>query len=437
MNSVISIQQVGKILGISVDNVKNLVKQGILQPKKKEGENYYFSAEDIAEIRSSEGLTLSEEAAQVGIQIQREVVASVSTLQKLRRRVTILSLLLISLLTLLVIIIAILFNIFPEKISDFFGYYYRFNVPSQSQASFLNAEQTNVLSAATGPETASIKTSVLADALKPIAAASLLIVKTIDSQKYEQIVTNPLITGTEGPQGPPGLTGAQGPSGDYTEVDTLSSVIARGAVTTAGVTFSGGATISTINGLTLSSVSDGLTMTGGDISRTLTLTGADITLGPIIKPNSIGALTVLSNGANTLTLDAGGASSINIGTSNASALTIGKSTVTTTINGVADINNLKIGSGTAIFKHLSTTTTFDLEEFDKDTCSNTTVAVAGASVEDTVIANPIHTDGGIETLIASWNVYISSADTVTIRICALKEKLDPSNQTWRIDVWQH
>lgn len=453
MNNRISVQQVAKRLGISIDDVKKLIKQGILHPKKQEGGNYYFLAEDIAEIRSRRDLTLSEEAAQVGIQIQREVVASVSTLQKLRRRVSIFSLLTVSLLTSSAIIIAILFNIFPMETSDFFGYYYRFNVVGQAQAYSINAEQPSVLAATTGAEEVAVKTSVAADVLKPIAATSLVIVKAVDNVKYQQIVTKPTPgpgppgpSGADGADGPPGLTGPQGPAGadvistssDYVEVDTLSSVTARGATTTTGVTFSGGLNASTINDLTLSATSDGLTIAGGDTSQTLTLTGADITLGSIIRPSSAGALALQSNGANTLTLDAGGASSVNIGTTNATALTIGKSAVTTTISGIADINNLKIGSGTTILKHLSATTTFDADTIDKNTCGNVaTITVTGANIGDTVIATPTPTDGGVETLIASWNAYVSSADTVTIRICAMKEDGDPPSQTWRVDVWQH
>lgn len=82
-------------------------------------------------------------------------------------------------------------------------------------------------------------------------------------------------------------------------------------------------TFASINGLTLTSASDGLTISGGTTSRTVTVTGADITIGSTIKPTSSGGLTVQSNGANTLTLDAGGAAEINIGTSNANAITLG------------------------------------------------------------------------------------------------------------------
>jgi hypothetical protein len=218
----------------------------------------------------------------------------------------------------------------------------------------------------------------------------------------------------------------------------LSSVTARGATTTTGVTFSGGATIATVNGLTLTEASDGLTLAGGTTSRTLTLTGADVTIGSTINPTSAGALSILSNGAYALTLDAGGASSVDIGTINASALTIGRSTVTTTISGTTDANNLKIGSGTTILKHLSVTTTFDASEIAKATCSNAaTVTVTGANVGDTVMATPTSTSGGVETLDVSWNSFISSDNTVTIRICNVGNKQDPPNQTWRVDVWQH
>lgn len=453
MDNKIPIQQVAKILGVSRDDIEKLIQQDILHPQTKNGENYYFSPQDIAEIRSNQDLTLSEEASQVDIQIQREVVASVSSLQKILHRVFGLSLLVILAFISSTILIAILFSIFPEQTSDFFGYYYHYNVINQSQAKNINTEHSKVLAATTEPEKVAIQTSVVADVIKPVAAVSLLVVKATDSQKYEQIVTNPVI-GQPGPAGSSGLSGSTGPPGprgpigprgldatvssDYVESDTLSSVVARGANTDTKVDFNGGINTSTVNGLTLTQAADGLILTGGNTSRTLTLTNADLTLGSIIQPTTEGTLIISSKGDHALILDAGVAGDLNIGTTNATALTIGRSTVTSTIEGVANINNLQIGSGTAILKHLSVSNTFDALNIEKNTCSNVAeVVVTGAHVGDIVIATPTPIDGGVETLIANWNAYVSSEDTVTIRICAVKSDQDPPSQTWRVDVWQH
>lgn len=252
------------------------------------------------------------------------------------------------------------------------------------------------------------------------------------------------------------------------ESDTLASVTSRGATTAAALTLSNisnaitagtltaiGGTINgvaigattpstgvftTVNGLTITSAADGLTLAGGTTSRQLTLTGADITVGSTIKPTSSGALTIQSNGANILTLDAGGAAAINIGTASSNALAIGRSGVTTTVNGIADTNNLKIGSGTTITKHLSGTATFDAANITLGSCSNIgTVTVTGAAVGDSTSATPTAVSSGIETLLLVWNSFVSSTDTVTIRACNVASGLgqNAADQTWRADVWQH
>jgi hypothetical protein len=235
---------------------------------------------------------------------------------------------------------------------------------------------------------------------------------------------------------------------------TLTAPAINGTVTTTGLTLpaftasgnitgSGSPTISsfgTINGLTFTAAADGLTIAGGTTTRILTLTGADITIGSTIKPTSSGVLAIQSNGVNALTLDAGGAAGINIGTTSASAIIIGRSSVTTTINGTAAVNTLTIGGGTVILKHLSGTTTFDAPSVGLSSCSDIgTVTVTGAAVGDSVIAAPTATSGGIETLTLSWNAYVSSPNTVTIRACNTSISLgqNPSNQTWRADIWQH
>jgi len=225
-SNLISIQKVARQLGVSVADVKELIRQGILHPKTNEDKDYLFFRKDIEQIRSNKNLTLSEEAAQVGIQIEREVVTSVSNLQKLRRRVSLSVLVIFFFLFLLVVIIAFLFKVYPDKTSDFFGYYYRFNANAELRASVLGSSTDSgvVLQAATGPAEAPIKTSVLADVLKPVAATSLVVVKAVDSQIYEQIVTNPVLASDlPGPAGPPGVAGAPGSAG-VAASDVMNSV---------------------------------------------------------------------------------------------------------------------------------------------------------------------------------------------------------------------
>lgn len=235
---------------------------------------------------------------------------------------------------------------------------------------------------------------------------------------------------------------------------TLTAPAINGTVTTSGLTLpaftasgsitgSGTPTISSfgaINGITLTAASDGFTVAGGTTPRTLTMTGANITLGSTIQPTANGALSIQSTGANTLTLDAGGAAGLSMGTTNASTVSVGRSGVTTTINGVADANNLKIGSGTTILKHLSATNTFDGGSVTLGSCLDLgTVTVTGANPGDTVISTPTPVTGGIETLLLTWNAYVSSTNTVTIRGCSVATvgSQNPASQTWRADVWQH
>lgn len=235
---------------------------------------------------------------------------------------------------------------------------------------------------------------------------------------------------------------------------TLTAPTINGTVATTGLTLpaftasgnitgSGSPTISgfgSFNGLTLTAATDGFTIAGGTTSRTLTVTGADVTIGSTIKPTSAGALTIQSNGTFQLFIDAGGGAGIHIGTNSASSVTVGRSGVTTTINGTADANNLKIGSGTTITKHLSGTNTFDAAGIALGSCGNLgTITVTGAAAGDTVVATPTPVSNGVETLLLIWNAYVSSTNTVTIRACSVATlgTQNPDSQTWRADVWQH
>jgi hypothetical protein len=202
-----------KSLGIAREDLKTLVDQGIIHPVLDANGRRAFLRDEVSQIKSRRAPTLSEEAAQVGVQIQQEIEAAVTGLQKFVRRVSALSFFVGLLLALSTLFTAFLFSVRPEQTSDFFGYYYRFN----------KVDNPNVLAAAVGPDDVSVKTSVLADVIKPVAGASLIVVKATDSQKHEQIVTNPVL-GNEipGPQGPKGEDGGDGVDGV-----TLADVMAE------------------------------------------------------------------------------------------------------------------------------------------------------------------------------------------------------------------
>ncbi len=222
----VTANQAAKLLGISIDKLGILEKQGLIHSSHNtEGVSFYSSGE-IAQIKSRRGPTLAEEAAQVGIEIQQEVFTSVSGLVKLRKRASILGAFLFAVFILLLIVITTLFYKYPLATSDFFGYYYRFNTTGKLQALSATAQEKNVLGVTTGPDTAPVKTSVLADVIKPVAATSLVLIKAVDNQKYQQITRDPFLgtgqagppgsqgsPGTEGLNGQPGLIGPQGLTG--------------------------------------------------------------------------------------------------------------------------------------------------------------------------------------------------------------------------------
>ncbi len=83
----------------------------------------------------------------------------------------------------------------PLAASDFFGLYYRYNV-AQPGGQTAEAATGSVLGDSTvEARLAPIKTSLVADFLKPISMASLFVVKAADKERYEQLVTPPEVAG--------------------------------------------------------------------------------------------------------------------------------------------------------------------------------------------------------------------------------------------------
>ncbi len=273
--------QAAKLLGISIDNLEILEKQGLIHSSHDaEGINFYSSSE-ISQIKSRRGLTIADEAAKVGAQIQRETVSSISNF----RKALIVAGSFVAGYLGLVVVFTILFIINPLQTSDFFGYYYRPNTAKpQARTSMIKGK--SVLAAATGPAVVVNQTSILADLIKPAAATSLVAVKAIDDQKYIQIVTNPAgaagigaqtgipglpgANGANGADGPPGLTGPQGLTGP------------SGASGTSGTNGS--------NGTNGTSVADILTTPGSLIIRN----GANTTVP--LSAGSNGQVLTISSG---------------------------------------------------------------------------------------------------------------------------------------------
>lgn len=284
--------QAAKLLGVSVNNLSVLEKQGLIHSTRSAEGISFYSSEEIARIKSRRGPTLSEEAAQVGVQIQQEVFTSVSGLVKLRKRALVLGAGLFAVFTLLLIVITVLFYKYPLATSDFFGYYYRFNTTGKLQALSEAAQDKNVLAATTGPDAVPVKTSVLADVIKPVAATSLVLIKAVDDQKYQQIATDPFLgTGQAGPPGAGGVAGQTGPAGSQGPTGTTGSDGVKGDTGPAGAAGATGLTGTTGSTGSVSSLTLGTGLTGSISSGNLTLscptcitsiTGAGITNAAVL-----------------------------------------------------------------------------------------------------------------------------------------------------------
>lgn len=245
MQSELSAVEVAKRFGISSGDVAKLVGQRIIRPTRQVQGVYYFATDDIVRIQSNRNVTVSQAAAEVGVQIQRGVVTSVSKLKTWRRRALAITAITVVCLVVATGVIALFFDAFTAQTSDFFGYYYRFNaqlsqqVPDGSTTS--GSGKILATSTITPPETTPV-----ADVLKPVAVTSLVIIKVIDYNKYLQIVSKPetaaTSTSTPGPQGPAGVSGTNGISGTAGPVGVTGAAGAAGAAGVDGVAGATGAT---------------------------------------------------------------------------------------------------------------------------------------------------------------------------------------------------
>ncbi len=251
----LQVPEVAKKLGISPQAVNRLVDQQILHPEKKGGVPL-FSEQEVNDIAGRRHDTLSDDAAQVRVQIEREVVSKVGTLQSYFKRIFWVALGATLFFSAATAITTYLFIAFPTETSDFFGYYYRLNRPTKQA---YNAAHTQEVLAASTNGVA--QTSVIADVLQPVAATSLVVLKATNNQNYGAIVTNPT-SGTPGPagaQGPPGPSGRDGRDGSLGPAGLSGVDGVDGSNGTNGTNGSNGS-----NGANGTSAADQLT-TPGDI----------------------------------------------------------------------------------------------------------------------------------------------------------------------------
>lgn len=154
-----------------------------------------------------------------------------------------------------------------------------------------------------------------------------------------------------------------------------------------------------------------------------------------------------TNGAvNNSTISADGACSNGFGAVGGSVTITGGSTAASNSGGDINLNpgtggfsngsvkvtqSLTIGSGTPIKKVLSTTATLDFGSLVSIGCEDLTITVTGAAVGDTVsLGVP---NGSVPSATFTYTGWVSAADTVTIRGCALVSG-DPASGTFRATV---
>ena len=98
------------------------------------------------------------------------------------------------------------------------------------------------------------------------------------------------------------------------------------------------------------------------------------------------------------------------------------------------VSGLAIGGGAVATNHRSATGTLDFSSIAANTTAELTITVTGAVVGDTCSATP---NGAPEAGLV-WSAYVSSANTVTVRLGnTTTSSIDPASRSWRVDTWGH
>lgn len=195
----------------------------------------------------------------------------------------------------------------------------------------------------------------------------------------------------------------------------------------------------------------GLVTLGGNllVSGTSTLTG----ISDITNIDRSGVISIGTSSATTITIGRSGqALSVNSGlTAGANFLVNGTSTLatttiaslrvtgTSTLSGAVGMGALTVGSGTAIAKHISATSSLTFGVIASTTCKAFTATVTGANATDTLVATPAPVASGIDTVSSTWVAWLSATSEATVRACnpTFSNTASVAAQTWRLDVWQH
>jgi hypothetical protein len=365
----LSVIQVAKKLNLSTKEVYELVKQGIIHPTlKKQG--MVFKRDEIDVIRANRGLTIAQEASLINTRMEQEAFSTVSLLQNIARGFMYALVSIASILIVLTGVIAYLFKTYPVETSNFFGFYYDYNSKNEpvfiqqepqiegsnsvlgittsftaTESAIITATESATISAI--PIPTPIKTSFVANLLRPVASISLLLVKATDEKQYQQIIKIPAglpgVPGSQGLQGKDGKDGKDGAPGIKGDTGAAGET---GEAGKQGETGSSGAPGSAASGSVSVVAGSGLSG-GGDIalggSKTLsvnapacasderlTWNGVNFTCGAVlggqsVSPNEFFAGPV-SGAADTPTFRAIDTSDLGGGTADATTVLLGNKT---------------------------------------------------------------------------------------------------------------
>lgn len=166
-----------KLLGISRAEIQLLQTQEILHPIRQKDGISFFLKDDILRITTNKGLTLSDEAEQVGASMQREIASSLSSMQK--------NLIVVGIgifgYFFFIVIFALLFTLFPLQTANWLGYVSRTSLLLNNKNN-----SNNVLGAATAALN-NPQTTLLQSVLHPLSKISLGLVKATNPEAYNEI----------------------------------------------------------------------------------------------------------------------------------------------------------------------------------------------------------------------------------------------------------
>lgn len=212
----------------------------------------------------------------------------------------------------------------------------------------------------------------------------------------------------------------------------LVTAVAGVSIALASITFDNTSIVgdSSFNAIT------GVASTTIDLGANKTLSLQTTANGPITSGTGLFTIGGILNVTN---IDRSGV--ISIGTSTATTMTVGRSGQNVIFPGNASsTGTFSIGAtGKPISGHLSATSSITFGVIASSTCQTATVTVTGANAGDTTVATPTPVSNGIDTASTTWNGWVSSSGTVTVRACnpTGSNTVSIAAQTWRADVWQH